>query len=261
MNYPKEIQAFLGDETYTRDTVGMSNSSVMVFDDKVLKVQKSSDESKHEYQVMQWLQGRLPVPKVLAYAQEKDHDFLLMSKLPGEMACSETLLQQPERLTELLANALQLLWQVDTAPCPFTVSLEQRLSVAALAVEQGHVHVDHCEPDTFGPEGFRDVHELLAWLQANKPEQELVFTHGDFCLPNIFFHEGQVAGFIDLGKAGIADQWQDIALCYRSLLHNYSGKYSGKEIPGFRPEMLFDQLGIEPNWEKIRYYILLDELF
>ena len=64
-----------------------------------------------------------------------------------------------------------------------------------------------------------------------------------------------------MSRCGIADKWQDIALCYRSLLHNFSGKYGGKVYEGFSPELLFEKLGIEPDWEKIRYYILLDELF
>jgi len=261
VNWPSEIEKLLEGEVYSYDSVGMSDSTIFLFDEKVLKIQKANWESHHEHSVMQWLQGRLPVPKVLAYNKQEGYDYLLMSKIQGEMACSEQLLQDPVRLTSLLAQGLQMLWQVDTTQCPFTVSLEQRLCVAAGAVEQGLVDLENCEPDTFGPAGFKTVHELLAWLQANKPEQELVFSHGDFCLPNIFFHEDQVSGFIDLGKAGIADKWQDIALCYRSLLHNFSGKYSGKEIPGFRSEMLFDQLGLEPNWDKIQYYILLDELF
>ena len=32
----------------------------------------------------------------------------------------------------------------------------------------------------------------------------------------------------DLGRAGIADKWCDIALCYRSLTHNYDGSYGGR---------------------------------
>lgn len=37
--------------------------------------------------------------------------------------------------------------------------------------------------------------------------------------------------------------------------------YGGKAYPGYKPELLFEKLGLVPDWEKIRYYILLDELF
>ena len=40
-----------------------------------------------------------------------------------------------------------------------------------------------------------------------------------------------------------------------------SKKYGGEEYPEFDPEMLFEKLGFESDWEKIRYYNLLDELF
>ena len=51
-----------------------------------------------------------------------------------------------------------------------------------------------------------------------------------------------------------------IALCYRSLVHNFEGRYGGEVYEGFNANILFDELGIEPDWNKIRYYILLDEL-
>ena len=77
---------------------------------------------------------------------------------------------------------------------------------------------------------------------------------------NVFFEDGKVSGFIDLGDAGIADRWYDIALGYRSLKHNVDGHY-GKVYEGIDPDELFTKLGLIPDWEKIRYYILLDELF
>ena len=64
-----------------------------------------------------------------------------------------------------------------------------------------------------------------------------------------------------LGKTGIGDKWNDIALCYRSLKHNFDGTYGGKVYAKFNPDMLFEKLAIKPNWEKINYYLLLDELF
>ena len=76
----------------------------------------------------------------------------------------------------------------------------------------------------------------------------------------MFFKDGKVSGLIDLGNAGVADKWRDIALCYRSLRHNADGTF-GKYYSGIDPDDLFKELGIEPDWDKMRYYILLDELF
>ena len=71
----------------------------------------------------------------------------------------------------------------------------------------------------------------------------------------------RTVGFIDLGRGGIGDKWNDIALCYRSLKHNFDGTYGGKVYEDFHPDMLFEKLGLEPDWDKIKYYLLLDELF
>lgn len=40
-----------------------------------------------------------------------------------------------------------------------------------------------------------------------------------------------------------------------------TGGYGGNGYPKLNPDMLFDALEIEPNYEKIEYYTLLDELF
>ena len=92
-------------------------------------------------------------------------------------------------------------------------------------------------------------------------EFEPVLSHGDYCLANIFLEDGHIKGYIDFGKTGIGDKWNDIALCYRSLKHNFDGTYGGKVYEDFNPNRLFEALGMEPDWEKIKYYTLLDELF
>ncbi len=78
----------------------------------------------------------------------------------------------------------------------------------------------------------------------------------------MFAKGDEVSGFIDLGKMGPADRWQDIAIAIRSLDHNFDGRYSdGKRIFDFKPQMLLDAIEIELDEEKYKYYILLDELF
>ena len=63
---PNKIQKIIGNEKYIIDNVGMSGSSVYVFEDKVLKIQAAGSESENEYLMMKWLQGKLLIPEVLA---------------------------------------------------------------------------------------------------------------------------------------------------------------------------------------------------
>lgn len=60
-------------------------------------------------------------------------------------------------------------------------------------------------------------------------------------------------GCSDLGRSGVGDKWQDIALCIRSMAHNF-----GTDL---FTALLFEHLGFPMNEELVRYYILLDELF
>ncbi|MGI6039757.1 MAG: APH(3') family aminoglycoside O-phosphotransferase [Eubacteriales bacterium] len=261
IDIPDNIKNLIREEKYSIDDVGMSDSKVIVFDDKILKIPNTSEEAENEFRVMEWLQGKLPVPKVLGYEKDDKNTYLLMTKVPGEMACADKFLKDPDQLTTILAAGLHALWQVDINSCPCNWNLERKLQKAKYAVANNLVDIEDAEPDTFGENGFENPNHLLEWLLSNKPEEELVFSHGDFCLPNILIENGEVSGYIDLGRTGISDKWQDIALCYRSLLHNFDGKYTGKQYQGFYAEVFFEKLGLEPNWEKIRYYILLDELF
>lgn len=258
---PQELKILLGNSSFEVDTVGLSGSRVMLFDDRVLKIQPDSPESKTEFTMMTWLSDKLNVPKCIYHSVEDGMDFLLMSRIRGTMACSESNMQTPEILVQNLAEILKGLWQIDISDCPVTWSPDSKLSLAKTAVERGTVDLNNVDPSTFGPDGFQDPRHLLSWLASHKPELDPVLSHGDFCLPNIFLENGKLTGLIDLGRSGVADRWVDIAICYRSLKHNYGGVYGGRIYPGFDPDSLFSALEIEPNWEKIRYYLLLDELF
>lgn len=261
VNIPESIQKIINTTEYTTDTIGMSNSSVFLFNDKVLKLEEDWYESENEYQVMKWLKDKLPVPEVICHEKQDGKSYLLMSKMTDKMLCDEFYMTNPELVVELLVKALKLLWQVDISDCPFDASIDKKLKMAKYNLEHDNVDLDNVEPETFGEGGFENAEALLNWLIQNKPEEELVFTHGDFCLPNIFAKEDEISGFIDLGRAGVADKYQDIAICYRSLKHNFEGKYGGEKNVNFNSDILFEKLGIIPNWDKIKYYILLDELF
>ena len=258
-NLPDAIRAILGGAPYTTDHIGMSDAQVRLYPDKVLKILPDNGESAREVDVLRWLAGRLPVPRVLACERQEGRLWLLMTRLTGRMTCDESMLSDPAALTGILAEGLRMLWAVPTGECPIRCDLDAKLRIARDNVEQGLVSVDNVEPETFGPGGFRDPEHLLYWLESNRPPEELAFTHGDFCLPNIFFENGHVSGFLDLGKAGLADPYQDLAIGVRSLRHNTDGTY-GPRID-FDPMALFDRLGLRPDTEKLRYYTLLDELF
>lgn len=258
---PETINKLIQGQPYTTDSIGLSGSQVLIFPDCVLKIEKNSESVREAVTVMGWLEDKIPVPQVLRCERDRQYQYLLMSRIKGKMACDTWFLQHPEELLTLLSDVLLRLWQVDISSCPRIRDLDMQLKDARYRVENQLVDINNTEPDTFGPGGFRDPEALLRYLEENRPDWEPVLSHGDFCLPNIFFENGHLSGLIDLAHTGVSDKWQDIALCYRSLKHNFDGSYGGKVYPDFDPDRLFEKLGLGPNWEKIRYFLLLDELF
>ena len=97
---------------------------------------------------------------------------------------------------------------------------------------------------------FTDPQEPYKWLCDNKPHEELVFSHGD--ISNLFICNDEIY-FFDLARCGTADKWLDISMCVREIRNFFHNSEFEK--------LFFEMLGMEPNYEKINYYLLLDEMF
>jgi len=105
MDMPERIREWIKDKPYTQDDVGMSGNQVLIFEDMVLKIEKRSDYVEKQVRIMKWLEGKLPAPKVLAFEIMEEKSFLLMSRVYGDMACSEYYLEHPKVLLKALAEA------------------------------------------------------------------------------------------------------------------------------------------------------------
>lgn len=218
---PKSIARRVAGLTWSCDDVGMSGSSILLLYDMVLKIEKISRSSENDMKLLGWLDEKFPVPKIIEVVTLDGYSFLLISRLTGEMACSDNSLQHMEDTVRALANGLKRLWQIDIPNCPCSNVVSEKLKQAKYNMENNLVNTDDFNPETFGSEGFKDVSDLYGYLDRNRPKEDFVFSHGDFCLPNVFVSGSDVTGFLDWGNGGVADRWQDIALCVRSLRHNY----------------------------------------
>jgi kanamycin kinase/aminoglycoside 3'-phosphotransferase-3 len=260
MRQPPEITRYTGGRAFTMDETGLSGASIAIFEDMVLKSEPESEESGNHTGMLQWLEGRVPAPKILETVVSVGWRWTLMTRIRGTMSCDECFRADPHRLVRVLAKAMQSIWTVPIAGCPVDQSPDAKLSHARRIVENGQVDMALVDPETFGAEGFSSPAVLLQWLEAHKMTFEPVLTHGDFCLPNVFLEDWELTGFLDLGRSGVGDRWTDIAILWRTLRDNFGGHY-GEAVPGFHPDELFDALGIEKDEKKLRYYLLMDELF
>ena len=201
---------------------------------------------------LRWLVNRLPAPQVLAYHEDEQTCYLLTSVVPG--TDTATLAERADtdiaQVVRLLAQGLRQVHAVPIHDCPF----DQRL---AHEIERIRARIAHGLVDEHmigGPWSGRAVPDLFVELLATAPAQEdLVFTHGDYCLPNILLAGNQVSGFVDLGRAGVADRYRDLALAQRSLIRNCGAAW----VPFF-----FAEYGLpQPDEAKLTFYQLLDEFY
>lgn len=251
---PLSISAVIGDRVGVREDIGCSASTVVLYPDMVLKVEPVSGESNRAVAMMRWLGGRLPsgcVPAVLADEVADGVRYLVMRRVRGEMACAPARMDRPDALMRALAGALQALWAVDVRDCPSVCDLDAELALLRARVGEAK------KP----PAGFASAQALLDWLEANRPAEDRVLSHGDFCLPNVLFAEDGRAAFIDLGGCGVADRYRDISLCLQSVRRNFGGFFGGPVRPAPDERIFWDTLGEACDAAKLDYYLKLDRLW
>lgn len=202
---------------------------------------------KREAEIMQWLSDKLNVPKVVESGQIGDHEYLIMSEINGKHI--DSFADEPLKYITYMVKAIQTLQAIDISDCPFLSTVDFRLKELDYLLSNGlaDVEISHWQDST----EFTEPQELYKWLCDNKPQEELVFTHGDIGA-NFFVNDNELY-FYDLARCGIADKWMDIAFCVRDIREYYPDSDYEK--------LFFEMLGIEPDYEKIDYYILLDEMF
>src|SRR5258708_33237576 len=251
---PNDLQLLCAQGSWEKITIGRSSDQVFRIilshgQTYYLKIASYPFEQEllAEKERLAWLQGPLPVPAVATCCSDKQHLYLLLSDIPGLMACDESFAQDIPTLVRLLAEGLQQIHQVNIADCPFDQRIELKIELAKQRLQAGLVDEADFDEDV-------RADELFKTLIDNQPQSEdVVFTHGDYCFPNILIDPTHmhINGFIDWGRAGIADRHQDLALAARSLNHNFG--------PGWEP-LLWEAYGLESiDLAKIKFYQLLDE--
>ncbi|MDE5741666.1 MAG: hypothetical protein K2H90_04385, partial [Oscillospiraceae bacterium] len=95
---PDTVKRIIGNLPYDLDTVGLSQSQVLMFSDMVLKIERYSKNADETVQMMKWLDGKILVPKVLWHEVCGEYQYLLMSRIEGKMSCDEYYLEHPHEL-------------------------------------------------------------------------------------------------------------------------------------------------------------------
>jgi aminoglycoside phosphotransferase len=256
-NLPSDLAAILSGYHQQHIVGGCSTSEVFRLhkaetESLYLKIVPRSAENflDEEKQRLQWIGDQLPVPHVHFFKRHGDYEYLLISEILGVDATDDSFRHRVEEMVRLLARGLRMIHSVPLDDCPFDQTSKAEIQRARLRLENSLVDEEDFERKYRGWK----AEDLFCKLVKTQPQEEdLVFTHGDYCLPNILIDNGMVSGFIDWGFGGISDRYRDLALAVRSLSRNWGD--------GWEPT-LFAEYGItNVDPAKMEFYTLLDEFF
>jgi aminoglycoside 3'-phosphotransferase-2 len=212
-------------------------------------VRDADDRMQAEVKRLRWLTGvGVTAPRILMTARGADSDWLVMECLPGRNAAISD--DSPETKVRAVAQALRDLHALDVADCPFDETLSVKIDRAHRNVQCGLVDEHDFDEEHLG----RSAADLFQDLQRLRPHAEdIVVAHGDASLPNFMVSASCFAGFVDCGRLGRSDRYQDLALACWSIRFNLGAEWISPFLRCY---------GIEPADEtRLYFYRLLDEFF
>lgn len=207
----------------------------------------SSEDLHAEAKRLSWLKGQLSVPEVLFLGSDQQHDFVLVTELQGTVSHHEMWRSDVPRLMKLLAHGLKTIHSIPLAQCPFGGVLEQELTEAQRRIDENLLCVSAFQ----NAANQRTPQQVLEELKTKTHlVNDLVFTHGDYCMPNILIHQWELSGFVDWAIAGVSDRHRDLMCVLESVTHNCGEEW----LPYF-----WEAYGLDAvDMEKIRFFQDLD---
>lgn len=201
---------------------------------------------------LRWLAGRVPAARLVHAAFDGERAWLLTGAVSGRTG-DEWLADDPASLPRVIAGYATFLRSLHALPvdeCPFEAGAAVRLAAARRQVAAGLVDEEDFDTDHAGwsPACVLAEAERLAPAATGR-----VVTHGDFSLGNLLLDaRGAVTGCIDVGRLGVADPYQDVAILWQNLADH-----------GAAAQRAFlDAMGIaEPDRARLDFHRCLDELF
>lgn len=238
-----------------KDNIGMSKSFVYKLDtysNITFYLKYGKNEVKRLIEVLTFLNGRYNTPIIKNIGVIDGWFYVLMTEVPGKMSCDPFFKKSILLTTEcvkVLARALKELHSVDINDFYLVSTREDIIKKCEINLSKGLVDKKNIDDELKGYSDLAIVEEIS---QFNF-QDDLVFTHGDYCAPNVIINNGSF-GFIDLDRACISDRYMDIALMIRSIRFNF--------IEERYVDLFLEEYGIdELDKEKCDFFLLIDDLY
>jgi aminoglycoside 3'-phosphotransferase-2 len=253
---PRDLLVRLSGYEARQETSGRSAAAVFRFyaPNRLPLIAKLSAATKAadlltEAARLKWLKGtRILAPRVVHLAEAHGYVWLVLECLQGDDAAKSR--DPPAVKIYELANALKAIHALDPNACPFDETLTVKLARAADRVKANNVNAHDFDEENRG----KTAAELLGEMERLRPTTEgIVVVHGDACLPNMMLDGGRFSGFVDCGRLGRSDRYQDLALACRSIAMNLGSEWVGAFLRAYGITSIDDG--------RARFYRLLDEFF
>ena len=260
---PNDLSALVAGRTWRRNLVGEAGAAVhrLSLDgapDLYLKhgtgdvARDIADEAAR----LRWLAPHVSTPHLVYYAADGDEAWLLTTALPGRTAY-EQMAAEPSRsprVAGLIGAFLTTRHALPAAQCPFDSGADRRLELAKARMKAGLVDVGDFD-DVHAGWSAEQVWDKMIALRPSVADP--VVTHGDYSLDNILIADGpitdsHVSGCIDLGRLGVADRYQDLAIAWNCL----------DEFGPDAQRAFLDAYGLaELDADRLAFHLALDEFF
>lgn len=216
LSLPDEIIKWIGHSTIYESS-GHSGAKTLYIDrDDGAYLKIAECGTLHRSYVMQnfFYQQKLSAP-VINYISA-DQDYLITTAIKGENGTAKKYISNPKRLSEVFAQSLRFLHDINVTDFP----LEDKMTALIKSAETASISQSHLD----------NISEYIGTVDAKAAGEEIglkrkllkndVLIHGDYCLPNILFDNWKLKGFIDLADSGIGDRHYDLAMGLWTLTHN-----------------------------------------
>ncbi|MES0326290.1 MAG: phosphotransferase, partial [Candidatus Bathyarchaeia archaeon] len=123
---------------------------------------------ERESRILRWIDGSIPTPRLLYYGVQDGNEYQLTTEVTG----TPTYQVEPaerEHAVKALGEALRMIHSMNSSGCPIDNRIGNRLK----QLQENDVDTSQ----------FKD-----------QPDESLVFTHGDYCLPNIIIEDRELSG-------------------------------------------------------------------
>ena len=118
---PNEIKHLIEDLEIKEIKEGHCSGDLVykIADKYILKISNNLERLNREKKINDFLLGKLPVSKSIAYVIENGYAYYLKTLVEGDNLLSKKYLDNPNLLADILAKAINLIHSVDVTNCDF----------------------------------------------------------------------------------------------------------------------------------------------